>query len=201
MNKFYRTVGIGLISLPLLVGCGKKEGVEQVQLEPITESKLEIMLSHFRSRFSYRQTTLSEYSDLIFEELKSQKLLAGDRYSGDNAIITSSMAELFQKKLSVKVSRGLNDWYITSDSTISGSPYLSDKAKEDIAAYEQIKTEVGQYLAQKVGKKPVSSEVFETLIQEYVILKHSNLGLGKAFDIARDLKDTYKKNFNVRFKK
>lgn len=209
MRGLYKAIGVGLVSLPLILGgCGERKAdykqqepvAKQVQLEPqvrltpISESELETISTNLYSRLSKGEITSRDYDKFVFEQLKSLGVVPPEIsgwYIG-STLEAKYMADFFGNRLRLKILQGLNQFYLVLDSVP-----ISDVAKKDIDAYERIKTEVGKYLERKVGKKQISADEFGILIQEYVLTKIPNLSLGKRFDLARSLSENYIGKFNV----
>ena len=202
MRGMYRAIGLGLISLPLILSSGakseaadynsqiQKPRTQQVQVEAPLEGRLETISRNLYHRLSTREVTLGGYFDIVFQQLKSQRILSGDYDKNIENI--GDMAALFERKLSTIRLWGINQDYVAIESTP-----LSDAAKKDITAYERLKIEVGEYLKNKIGKKPISESEFKTLIKNYVFSKLPHLASSRKGGIAGLLIWTYKNEFNL----
>lgn len=171
MRRAYKAIGVGLISLPLLFGgCEKdkvdynqpqEQKIQQVQADTTLERKLRTISENLSSRLSESEITDRDYSNLILEQLKAEEILTGDY--DDNPENIGYMRAIFSMKLSLKDLYGLKNDYLVLESTP-----VSDKAQEDIAAYEKFKTEIEEYLKQKIGEKAIPQDNFEAIIRDYV---------------------------------
>ncbi len=215
---------IGLISLPLILGFyGKNEAhaqqfqqpqTKEVQIESDLESKLRIVLKNISSNLSKSEVTSGEYYQIILEQLKSQGILSRDYnikhayniiltktlINNQNAYNIGVMKVLFDEKLKTRFRFGLNATYVALEST----PF-SDKARKDIGAYEKLKKEVGEYLKQKIGNKPISKENYKSLVQTYVSEKlppkfnklPPNVNFSRKYQIIGLLESIYRPEFNI----
>lgn len=200
MNRLYKVIGVGLISLPLILGFGKakehhninqdKEYHLQLQ-ENVLVGKLEKITKELHLRLSNTELTDFEYNHFVRDlvnsygilEKKTVMLTDDERY----------IAELFRNKLSTKKIRGIKDDYILLESTP-----LSEYAQKDIKAYKRLKSQLVLYLEKKIGKDSIyfNELIFEAI--DYVSSStQDSISRSRIVDIVYPLISDYKNKFNI----
>jgi len=161
------------------------------------QEKLEQILHNLYARLSENEISCQEYSHLVFDQLQEQGIF--DEKLDFNTLDYSNrhdlryMSDKFIDKLSLKKATGLREDYYFLESVP-----ISQKARNDISAFGNLKADLEAYLKQEIGEKPILMDEFKGLIMEYTLSKLPRDIKGSRYpNIFSMLVGEYEYKFNV----
>lgn len=181
-------------SLLSILGLGKKKSASSSKTNSETDlelkGKLEIILSNISKKLSEKEVFQADYYNLVYSELKAQDIVSGNRYT--EAENTGYFAAILNRKLSVVDSTGLMEDYCSLKNTI-----LSENAKKDIEDFQNLKTDIGNHLKEKIGTEPVNEKYFRDTIKDYLALKLPKSEIFRKASLLGCFYATFFSNFNI----